>query len=223
MGRAVEHDCGWATGSWGPPDPAAKNATAHPMSGSDLLQVVVDGGIAPPRRIYGSSAAAATRPPGGLAGFPSPGSSFQRVAGLLVAVRDVLVITLGRPRAQIGRRWLRRGFDAVTRQRCVMHFVFIMATEVRHSNCQLTRWLELPATRPTRRDQAKFSGPGPTQAPHRRPGRPARSCDDWPGATKTLDMQAVPSRSAKIASRTAARGRRARPRAGALHAGLLTR
>ena len=53
------------------------------------------------------------------AGFsPARARRFNRVAGLLVAVRDVLVITLGRPRAQIGRRLASQGFNSVTGQRC---------------------------------------------------------------------------------------------------------
>jgi hypothetical protein len=61
---------------------------------------------------------------------PARARRFDRVAGLLVAVRDVLVITLGRPRAQIGRRLASQGFKLRHRATLRTNFGFIVAMKL---------------------------------------------------------------------------------------------
>jgi len=154
----------WAHAKLGTARSRREECCGSPMSGSDLLQTVVEGHPRHQARIYREFGGGRQGSLGPWRGFPAPGSPFQPRGGPPGGRH-------GRPGddpgPSAGPNWPSAGFARVqtpSQGNAAHEFWIHCGDEVSQSNCQLTSWLEPPATRPTRRDQAKFSAPGPTQA-----------------------------------------------------------
>jgi len=130
------------------------------------------------------------------------------VAGLLVAVTDVLVMTLGRPRGphrpSAGFAGVRRRHEAALR----MNLASTLGDEVSQSNYQLTSRLELPRHARHAVTRRNFLHPAPPRPLHRRTARRPRSRDDKSVTRKPLICRQFRRDRAIDRVRTAAEGRR---------------